>query len=103
MALPVQLHVAEDAVQDRLPGSGDGSEVYPGIDYMIAYWMMRYYGFIAPGNPGDVYWPPDDSTADGDWSEPEGGPSPADDVEDDDDADDGDAEDDSADEAGCSW
>ncbi len=27
------------------PG-GDGTEVYPGVDYMVAYWMGRYYGLI---------------------------------------------------------
>ena len=52
------------------PG-GDGTEVYPGIDYLIAYWMGRYYGFIAPGNPGGVYWPENDEPppADDDWSD----------------------------------
>ncbi|MCB9479507.1 MAG: hypothetical protein H6683_07465 [Deltaproteobacteria bacterium] len=39
---------------------GDGTEVYPGIDYMVAYWMMRYYDFISPGNPNDIYWPEQD-------------------------------------------
>jgi len=39
------------------PG-GDGTEVYPGIDYMLAYWMGRYYNLIEPGNPHGIYWPP---------------------------------------------
>jgi len=41
------------------PG-GDGTEVYPGIDYMIAYWMGRYYNLIDPGNPNPIVWPPDE-------------------------------------------
>jgi hypothetical protein len=50
---------------------GDGREVYPGIDFMVAYWMGRYYSLIDPGNPNPVYWPdetapPDDDAADDD-------------------------------------
>jgi len=45
------------------PG-GDGTEVYPGIDYLLAYWMGRYYNLIEPGNPNDIYWPPDEGDDD---------------------------------------
>jgi hypothetical protein len=38
------------------PG-GDGTEVYPGVDYLVAYWMGRYYDLIAPGNPHPILWP----------------------------------------------
>ena len=27
------------------PG-GPGTEVYPGVDYLVAYWMGRHYGFF---------------------------------------------------------
>lgn len=50
------------------PG-GDGTEVYPGIDYMIAYWIMRYYNLIEPGNPNEIYWPEDESAGDDDFAD----------------------------------
>ncbi len=67
------------------PG-GDGTEVYPGIDYMIAYWMGRYYNFIEPGNPNEITWPPDEAVDDDDDAD--------DDVDDDDTASDDDTSDD---------
>ena len=40
---------------------GDGSLVYPGIDFMVAYWLGRYYDLIEPGNRRGILWPEDDS------------------------------------------
>jgi hypothetical protein len=65
------------------PG-GDGTEVYPGVDYMLSYWMGRYYDLIDPGNTNDVFWPADDPIGD-------------DDDDDDDDNDDDDNDDDNDD------
>ena len=71
------------------PG-GDGTEVYPGVDYMVAYWMGRYYSFIDPGNENEVYWPPDNTYPDDDDDDD----STDDDTSDDDDISDDDAQDD---------
>ncbi len=85
------------------PG-GDGTEVYPGIDYMIAYWMGRYYNLVEPGNPNGIYWPPDevgdddadddtagddDTSADDDSGDDDIDSNPPDSGESDDDDDDG--------------
>ncbi|MCZ7585470.1 MAG: hypothetical protein M5R36_20200 [Deltaproteobacteria bacterium] len=43
---------------------GDGHEVYPGVDYLTAYWMGRYYNLIEPGQTGEVLWPPDEASDD---------------------------------------
>lgn len=45
---------------------GDGTEVYPGIDYLLAYWLGRYYDLIPPGNENAPYWPPDETIDDDD-------------------------------------
>jgi len=42
-------------------GPGDGSLVYPGIDFMAAYRLGRYYDFVEPGNRRGILWPEDDS------------------------------------------
>ncbi|MHA1568018.1 MAG: hypothetical protein ACTSXZ_00990 [Alphaproteobacteria bacterium] len=76
------------------PG-GDGTEVYPGIDYLLAYWMGRYYNLIEPGNPNEITWPPDETPPDDDTFDDD----TIDDDADDDDATDDDADDDIDDDA----
>ncbi|MBN2361142.1 MAG: hypothetical protein JXR83_16925 [Deltaproteobacteria bacterium] len=55
-ALDVNLRPPEDFYWQRHPwnlrGGGNGTQVYPGVDYLIAYWMGRYHGFIADDQPG---------------------------------------------------
>jgi len=70
---------------------GDGTEVYPGVDYLLSYWMGRYYDLIPPGNDNDIYWPPDDAADDDDDDDND---DAAPDDDDDDDADDAAAGDD---------
>ena len=62
---PVSQRCPESFIWQKNPyiiecHGGDGREVYPGIDYMIAYWMGRYYSLIPPGNENPVYWPEND-------------------------------------------
>ncbi|MBZ0274166.1 hypothetical protein K8I61_19155 [bacterium] len=64
---------------------GPGTEVYPGVDYMLAYWMGRYFDLIDPGNANEPFWPADETDDDDD-----------DDATDDDDAADDDTSDDDA-------
>ncbi len=76
------------------PG-GDGTEVYPGIDYIIPYWMGRYFSFIQPGNENEVFWPPDNVYPDDDDDDDSADDDTADDdLVDDDDSDDDDSVDD---------
>ena len=74
----------EDFVWQRSPFDlegtcgGDVRGVYPGIDYMAAYWMGRFLDLIPPGNPyaeddpllpepnEDAEWWGDDDAPDGD-------------------------------------
>lgn len=48
--IPVELRVATDFLWQRSPfqmsGGGDGFIESPGIDYILPYWMARYYGVI---------------------------------------------------------
>src|SRR5262249_26776313 len=30
----------------RVDGGGDGSRSYMGTDYLVAYWLARYHGFV---------------------------------------------------------
>ena len=75
------------------PG-GDGTEVYPGVDYMLSYWMGRYYDLIDPGNENDVVWPQDDPTDDDDDDDDDNDDNDDDDNNDDDNNDDDSADDD---------
>jgi len=34
-----------------LYGGGDGTIEYPGIDYILPYWMARHYGVVSPDPP----------------------------------------------------
>lgn len=70
---------------------GDGTEVYPGNDYLLPYWMGRYYDLVPPGNDHDIYWPPDDEPADDDDSSPDDDDDNNDNDNDDDDNNDNDA------------
>jgi len=100
---PVKDRCPESFIWQKTPyivkcQGGDGTEVYPGIDYMIAYWMGRYYNLIEPGNPNPIYWPPDegadDDSADDDSGDDDSGDDDAavdDDTLDDDSANDDDA------------
>lgn len=53
-ALPVNRRPPSDFLWQRGPfnldGGGDGSRAYPGIDYLLPYWMGRYYGFLPAGS-----------------------------------------------------
>jgi hypothetical protein len=49
--IPVELRVPTDFLWQRSPfqlwGGGDGLIEGPGIDYILPYWMARYYGVLA--------------------------------------------------------
>jgi hypothetical protein len=51
--LPFAEQPPTDFLWQRTPyaldGGGDGRLEYPGVDYLIAYWMGRYYGYIDRG------------------------------------------------------
>src|SRR5262249_28852616 len=34
-----------------LDGGGDGTRLYTGTDYLLAYWLGRYHGFLEPAGP----------------------------------------------------
>jgi hypothetical protein len=36
----------------QLSDGGDLTEVYPGVDYLAAYWAARHHGFVAEDRPG---------------------------------------------------
>ncbi|MBK1721619.1 hypothetical protein [Thiocystis violacea] len=41
----------------KLQDAGTPNQVYGGVDYLMAYWMGRYYGFIADDAPGTcLFW-----------------------------------------------
>lgn len=48
--IPISDRPPTDFLWQRSPfildGGGDGSLQYPGIDFLLPYWMGRYYGFI---------------------------------------------------------
>ena len=50
--IPVAERVTTDFLWQRSPfqlaGGGDGFIEGAGIDYLLPYWMGRYYGFIQP-------------------------------------------------------
>jgi len=77
------------------------THVMPGLDYLLAYWMGRYYGYL---EPHDVDQPVDDDTAVDDDDDNDNDDITDDDSDDDDnDAadDDDDNNDDDDDESGC--
>lgn len=51
---PIQDQCPADFLWQRSPyklhccDSSDPAHVYPGIDYLLAYWMGRYHGFLGP-------------------------------------------------------
>jgi hypothetical protein len=50
---PIDQRCRTDFLWQRSPyevscGGGDGRTVNPGIDYLVAYWMGRYHGFLGP-------------------------------------------------------
>jgi hypothetical protein len=55
-AVDVVDRVVNDFIWQRNPWelyqSGDASLVYPGVDYLVAYWMGRHHGYIADDRPG---------------------------------------------------
>jgi len=59
-ALDVNQRPPEDFFWQRHPwnlrGGGANNHVYPGVDYLVAYWMGRYHGFIAENQPGVCAW-----------------------------------------------
>lgn len=50
-AIPVELRPPTDFLWQRSPfqlsGGGDGFIESPGIDYILPYWMARYYGVVS--------------------------------------------------------
>ncbi|EXJ15996.1 hypothetical protein [Imhoffiella purpurea] len=63
VAVDVDERVPATFVWERHPwklyDAGTPNLVYPGIDYLMAYWMGRYYGFIADDAPGTcLLWRP---------------------------------------------
>jgi hypothetical protein len=55
-AVDVGERVVSDFLWQRQPwglfDAGNPALTYPGVDYLLAYWMGRYYGFIADDTPG---------------------------------------------------
>ena len=53
--IPVDLRVPTDFLWQRNPfqlsGGGDGFIESAGIDYLLPYWMARYYGILGPDPP----------------------------------------------------
>ncbi len=61
VAVNVDERVPATFVWERHPWKlldpGTPNLVYPGIDYLLAYWMGRHYGFILDDAPGTcLYW-----------------------------------------------
>lgn len=66
-AVPVVLRPPTDFLWQRTPfqlaGGGDGLVESPGIDYILPYWMARYYGVLSgivmqpAASPGDAVAP----------------------------------------------
>jgi hypothetical protein len=55
-AVDVGERVTSDFIWQRNPwglyDAGHPALTYPGVDYLLAYWMGRYYGFIDDDTPG---------------------------------------------------
>lgn len=55
-AVDVSDRVVSDFIWQRQPwglvDGGDAAVTYPGIDYLVAYWLGRHHGFIADDSPG---------------------------------------------------
>lgn len=55
-AVDVGERVTSDFIWQRNPwglyDAGHPALTYPGVDYLLAYWMGRYYGFITDDTPG---------------------------------------------------
>ncbi len=55
-AVDVSERVVSDFIWQRNPwGLLDGGNpqlTYPGVDYLVAYWMGRYYGQLQDDTPG---------------------------------------------------
>jgi len=56
LAVDVKDRVVEDFQWQRQPwqlaDGGDPRLVYPGVDYLAAYWAGRMHGFVADDRPG---------------------------------------------------
>ncbi len=56
LAVDVKDRVVDDFLWQRQPwqlsDGGDPRQVYPGVDYLAAYWAGRRHGFIAEDRPG---------------------------------------------------
>lgn len=55
MAVEVADRVVSDFIWQRHPwglfDSGNPSQTYPGVDYLAAYWLGLYHGYLADDNP----------------------------------------------------
>lgn len=69
-ALPVPLRDVQDFQWQRNPyklgstSSSQGTQQYPGIDYLEPYWLARYFGLITDGDGQVLAWK-DDGDCDG--------------------------------------
>jgi hypothetical protein len=56
-AVDVGDRVPDEFIWQRDPwelvGGGDLQQTYPGVDYLVAYWMGRRHGFLSETNPQD--------------------------------------------------
>jgi len=55
-AVDVGERVVSDFIWQRHPwgllDGGNPAETYPGVDYLVAYWMGRHHGYVADDTPG---------------------------------------------------
>jgi hypothetical protein len=55
-AVDVADRVVSDFIWQRHPwglfDSGNPSQTYPGVDYLAAYWIGRFHGFLTDDTPG---------------------------------------------------
>ena len=55
-AVDVKDRVSDDFIWQREPfklkETGDGKSVYPGADYLLTYWMARWYGYLKDDSDG---------------------------------------------------
>ena len=63
LAVDVRDRVVEDFLWQRGPwrlqDGGNAAEVYPGVDFLAAYWAARANGFVADDSAGScARWAP---------------------------------------------
>ncbi len=55
-AVDVAERVVSDFIWQRNPwglfDGGNPHQTYPGVDYLVAYWMGRFHGFLDDDTPG---------------------------------------------------